>query len=138
MTLLWVIPITAEECALARQDGCIESALGLLARKGKPYVLARLGGSRVIQNAIGWLPFHQGMERKPLITHSSAQRVARKPLPRFILFLGTIRPALHSGPVSPTSFTLLARLRNPFPARPSSHRRVRHGPREKPRTCLSC
>lgn len=36
--LLWVIPITAQECAMARQGGYLQAAMGVFNKNGRPYV----------------------------------------------------------------------------------------------------
>ena len=36
--LLWVIPITAEECALVRQAGCLETVMRAFSKHGRPCV----------------------------------------------------------------------------------------------------
>jgi hypothetical protein len=36
--LLWVIPITAEECALVREHGCLDAVMALFNKNGRPHV----------------------------------------------------------------------------------------------------
>ena len=38
VTLLWVVPITTEECALARTEGYLETAMMAFEKNGRPYV----------------------------------------------------------------------------------------------------